>query len=212
MATRPAYLIKNGKVIRKDYDFQWFAGLSASQKQKCGLSLHEAIRSTDASASILEVSTKSIEPLGVRMSAFNLMLDGFHLENVFQSGKIFAYGGPYPDLLSMHPQQAKREPRLRTSGNLIGFRYQGTDFPTEPKTLFYDYIYIKGIQETLSEDEIQQIADFNYFTDIEFNPNKSINTQAKAAAEIRLMLKLYGEIPEMDKEQFLAFHKEYVMA
>ena len=211
MATRPAYLIENGKVIRKDYDFQWFAGLSASQKQKCGLSLHEAIRSTDASASILEVSTKSTVPLGVRMSAFNLMLDGFHLENIFQSGKVFAFGGPFPDLLSMHPQQAKREPRLRTSGDLVGFRYQDIDFPTEPKTLFYDFIYIKAIQETLTADEIRQIADFNYFTDIEFNPSKSINTQAKTAAEIRLMLDLFGEIPDMDKEQFLAFHKEYVI-
>lgn len=212
MATRPAYLIQNRKVIRKDYDFQWFAGLSASQKQKCGLSLHEASRSTDASARILEVSTKSTEPLGVRMSAFNLMLDGFHLENVFQSGKIFAYGGPYPDLLSMYPQQAKREPRLRTSGDLVGFRYQDTDFPPEPKTLFYDYIYIRAIRQTLTEDEIRQIADYNYFTDIEFNPNKSINTQAKAAAEVRLLLELYGEIPDMEADAFLLFHQEYVLS
>lgn len=29
MATRPAYLIENGKVVRKDYDFTWISGLSA---------------------------------------------------------------------------------------------------------------------------------------------------------------------------------------
>lgn len=212
MATRPAYLIHNGKVVRQDYEFTWISGLSASQKQKCALSLHEAIRCTDASANVLEVSTKSNVPLGVTMSAFNLMLDGFHLENVFQSGKVFAYGGPYPDLLYKHPREAKHEPRLRTSGELVGFRYQGVDFPTMPQTLFYDYIYIKAVQQSLTPDEIHQILDYNYFTDIEFNPAKSINTQAKTAAEIRLMLELYGETPEMDADEFLRFHKDYVVA
>ena len=210
MAIRPAYLIENGKVIRKDYDFQWFAGLSASQKQKCGLSLHAAIRSTDASAVPLEVSTKSTDALGVRMSAFNLMLDGFHLENVFQSGKVFAFGGPFPNLLHMHPREAKHHACLRESGALTGFRYQGIDFPLEPKTLFYDYIYIKAIKETLTDDEIQQIGNYTHFTDIEFNPTKSINTQAITAAEIRLMLDLYGGIPEMDADAFLRFHQEYM--
>ena len=212
MANRPAYLIGNGKVIRKDYDFTWISGLSSSQKQKCALSLHEAIRSSDASANVLEVSTKSNVPLGVSMSAFNLMLDGFHLENVFQSGKVFAHGGPYSDLLSVHPREAKHDTRLRTSGKLLNFHYQGVDFPLEPKTLFYDYIYIKAIRETLTAKEIRQIADFNYFTDIEFNPAKSINTQAKTAAEIKLLLELYGEIPDMNKEQFQAFHEQYVTA
>ena len=62
MATRPAYLIENGKVIRKDFDFTWISGLSACQKQRCALSLHEAIRRTEASANVLEVSTKSNVP------------------------------------------------------------------------------------------------------------------------------------------------------
>ena len=212
MATRPAYLIENGKVIQKDYDFTWISGLSASQKQKCVLSLHDAIRSMDASANPLEVSTKSNDPLGVKMSAFNLMLDGFHLENVFQSGKVFAFGGPFPNLLHMHPREAKHHACLRESGELTGFRYQGIDFPLVPKTLFYDYIYIKAIRETLTADEIQQIGNYTYFTDIEFNPAKSINTQAKTAAEIRLMLDLYGEIPDMDADAFLHFHKKYVTA
>lgn len=212
MANRPAYLIENGKIIRKDYDFIWISGLSASQKQKCALSLHEAIRSIDTSANVLEVSTKSNIPLGIKMSAFNLKLDGFPLENIFQSGKVFAFGGPYPDLLHMHPREAKHNERLRTSGDLIGFRYQDIDFPLEPKTLFYDFIYIKAICETLTADEIEQIRDFSHFTDIEFNPAKSINTQAKTAAEIRLMLDLFGKIPEMTPDEFLQFHTKYVDA
>lgn len=80
----------------------------------------------------------------------------------------------------------------------------------KPSTLFYDYIYIKAVQKTLITDEIQKIADYNYFTDIEFNPTKSINTQAKSVAEIRLMLEIYGTIPEMNVENFMQFHRKYV--
>ena len=57
MATRPAYLIGNGKVIRKDYDFTWISGLSSSQKQKCALSLHEAIRSRMTSVTFCSASS-----------------------------------------------------------------------------------------------------------------------------------------------------------
>lgn len=215
MAVRPAYLIENGKVIRKDYDFTWISGLSSSQKQKCALSLHEAIRSSDASANVLEVSTKSNVPLGVSMSAFRLKLDGYPLESVFQSSKVLEMAGHLKHLLTLPPREAKKRFRWAqedSGGDVIGFRYNNTDFPLEPKTLFYDYIYIKAIRETLTAEEIRQIADFNYFTDIEFNPVKSINTQAKTAAEIKLLLELYGEIPDMNKEQFQAFHEQYVTA
>ena len=215
MATRPAYLIQNEQVIRKDFAFTWVSGLSASQKRKCALSLHDAIRNTDPAANVLEVSTKSNVPLGVSMSAFNLKLDGYPLECIFQSSKTFPESGPHPELLTLPPKMAKQQIRLiqeASGGILTGFRYQGIDFPLDPKTLFYDYIYIKAIQETLPIDQIAQIAQYDYFTDIEFNPDKSINTQAKTAAEIRLMLMLYGEIPEMSMEQFLFFHRNNVLA
>ena len=52
MANRPAYSINNGKVIRKDYDFQWFAGFAPSQKQKSINSLHEAITKADSNVDI----------------------------------------------------------------------------------------------------------------------------------------------------------------
>ena len=211
MATRPAFFIQNGKVTRKDYDFTWIAGLSASQKKKCALSLQQAIRDADPGAVVLDVSTRSNHPLGVRMSAFNLKLDGFRLENVFQSGKVFTDGGPFYDLLSVHPREAKHDPRLKTSGRLVSFRFRDADFPLEPITLYYDYIYIRAVRQTLSAEEMEELSQFTHFTDIEFNPNKSINTQAKAAAELKLMLQMYGEIPEMDQEQFVQFHKEFVI-
>ena len=170
MATRPAFFIQNGKVVRKDYDFTWIAGLAASQKKKCALSLQQAIRDADPGAVVLDVSTRSNHPLGVRMSAFHMKINRLHDETVY------AEGGPRYELM-----------------------------------LYFDYIYIRSVSRALSADEMQELIQFTHFTDIEFNPNKSINTQAKAAAEIKLLLQMYGEIPEMDQEQFVQFHKEFVI-
>ena len=213
MASRPAYYVKNERVVKRDFTFQWFSGLAVSQKQKSVAAFHEAIKSADSAAVPLEISTKGTDPLGVSMSAFNLRLDGYPLENVFQSSKVFIGGGPYRDLLDVHPKEAKRDERLKTSGRLVGFNYGGSDFPLFPKTVFYDYIYIRAAAQSVPEDEIQKLAGYNYFTDIEFNPEKSINTQAKTAAIIRLMLDMYGTIPPIDNiSEFIAFHRSFVIA
>ena len=212
MAKRPAYSVNCGKVVRNDYDFQWFPGFAPSQKQKSIAALHEAITAADSFAKPLEISTKSTSELGRKLSAFNLRLNGHTLENIFQSSKVFANGGPFRDLLEVSPKEAKHDERLRNSGELVRFSYNGQELPLEPKTLFYDFIYISAVRESLSAEEIQQIRDYTCFTDIEFNPQKSINTQAKTAAIIRLMLDVYGEIPELNIPDFTAFHKQFVTA
>lgn len=210
MAERPAYFVSNGKVTAKSYPFEWFSGFAVSQKQKSIDSLHNAILKSDSSANPLEISTKSKNPLGVRLSAFNLKLDGYTLENIFQSSKVFANGGTYRDLLKVSPKDAKKDPRLKNSGALKSFDYNGEVFPLIPKTVFYDYIYIKSVKQSLATEEIKKITDYNYFTDIEFNPNRSINTQAKSVAVIRLMLDMYGSIPDFSKDDFINFHHQYV--
>ena len=50
----------------------------------------------------------------------------------------------------------------------------------KPKTLFYDWLYIKALLNTLELKKI--ILEYDAFTDIEFNPEKSINCQAYSAA------------------------------
>ena len=140
MAERPAFLSRQGSVICKTYTFEWFPGFAASQKQKSITSLHRAIQEADAGARPLEISTKSPEPLGVRLSAFRLRLNGHTLENIFQSAKVFENGGPYLDLLEVSPKEAKHDERLKTSGRLTAFRYQDSEIPLTPQTLFYDYI------------------------------------------------------------------------
>lgn len=78
------------------------------------------------------------------------------------------------------PREAKREERLKNSGPLTGFTFEGRTFPLKPSHIFYDYIYMGALLE--NEELSKVLLEYDAFTDIEFNPNKSINCQARAAA------------------------------
>lgn len=210
MARRPAYFIEDGKVNSKMYSFEWFNGFSKKQKQRSVESLHDSIKKSKENANPLEISTKSNKILGTNLSAFNLKIGKYKLENVFQSSKVFEDGGPYIDLLNVSPRDAKRDNRLRNSGNLVAFRYNNEDFPLEPKTLFYDYIYLLAVKDSIQETKLMDLIKYNYFTDIEFNPNRSINTQAKSITIIKLLLEEYKYLPDFTKEEFINYHKEHV--
>ena len=210
MAKRPAFFVREEKVVQDIFSFEWFPGFAISQKQKSIESLHHAILKADANARPLETSTKSKEALGIKLSAFNLRLNDDTLENIFQSAKVFENGGPYLDLLDVSPKEAKRDERLHKSGSLKALRYQNEDFPLIPQTVFYDFIYIIAIKQSFTTDEINAISSYNYFTDIEFNPTKSINTQARAAAMLKLILDEYGYLPSFNKEDFIQYHKKHI--
>ena len=51
--------------------------------------------------------------------------------------------------------------------------------PLNPKTIFYDWLYINAVLE--NPLLAAELLKYNAFKDIEFNPEKSINCQAKAA-------------------------------
>ena len=210
MAKRPAFFVRQGKVISEMYSFEWYSGFAVSQKQKSIKSLHNEIMKADINAKPLEISTKSKETIGIKLSAFNLKINNYTLENIFQSAKVFENGGPYLDLLNVSPKEAKRDERLHRSGNLKAFRYQNEDFPLMPQTVFYDFIYITAIKKSFTIDEINAILGYNYFTDIEFNPAKSINTQARAAAMLKLIVDEYGYLPSFNKEDFIQYHKNHI--
>jgi len=187
MANRPVYLpgVKGKALVTPvNVEFKWVAGMAATQKQKSIRSLHAAAAQRNI-AHILEISSKSESPLGVKLSAFNLHIatpSGMKttVENGFQASKVFRNGGPYIDLLEKTPREAKKDSRLNTSGDLIGFRLEGEDWPTRPLTAFYDWIYLSALRQspTLAE----QLLGFDGFTDIEFNPDRSLNCQAASAA------------------------------
>jgi hypothetical protein len=102
------------------------------------------------------------------------------LEAAFQGSKIFEKGGPYTDLYVADGKNAKRDPRLQESGPLTGFKFNGFSFPLEPKTVFYDWLYINAIYP--HRDWLERLYKYAGFTDIEFNPSKSINCQARSCA------------------------------
>ncbi len=210
MAERPVFFVHQGKVVSEIYSFEWYSGFAVSQKQKSIKSLHNAIKKADLNARPLEISTKSMERIGIKASALHLKINNDTLENVFQSAKVFEHGGPYLDLLDVSPKEAKRDERLHKSGSLKAFRYQNEEFPLIPQTVFYDFIYITAIKQSFTTDEVNTILRYNYFTDIEFNPAKSINTQARAAAILKLIADEYGYLPSFNKEDFIQYHKEHI--
>ena len=108
----------------------------------------------------------------------------YPVENLFQSSKKFEKGGPFADLLLVSPREAKTDSRLRNSGNLIEFVWNNISFPLEPKSLFYDWLYMKTLEEEHNGDlkNILLKSEFDAFSDIEFNPKKSFSCQARTLA------------------------------
>lgn len=186
MAKRPIFLI-DGSIYYGE--FKWNGGFALSQSRKNIEALHNSFLEIPGNKNkrLLEISSKSPEELGVKLSAFNLLIyvpslsKKVPVECVFQAGKVFKNGGPYLDLLEKSPRDAKRDERLRSSGKLIAFEFEGKSFPLEPKTYFYDFVYFKALDE--NPELRDELLKYDGFTDIVFNPEKSVNCQAKSCAE-----------------------------
>jgi len=162
--------------------------MAPSQKRRNVTALHAAARSHGLDR-LLEISSKSEEEIGRRLSAFSLKLmigDRLvPLECVYQGSKVFQFGGPYTDLLAAQPIEAKRDTRLGDSGKLTRFELLDAKYPLSPKNAFYDWLYIKAL--VLHRAWIKEHVHYQGFTDIEFNPDKSVNCQARAFAELVAM-------------------------
>lgn len=189
MAERPIFvpMAEGPALVQTKYvRFRWFPGMAVSQKQKSIDSLHSAACELPGISKVLEVSSKSREEFGVTLSAFNLKFTTvkqkrtYSVECAFQSSKVFERGGPYVDILDMTSRKAKKDGRLRTSGRLVGFKFFGTEWGLEPQTAFYDWLYINALRK--QSGVVEQLLNYSAFTDIEFNPDRSINCQAYSVA------------------------------
>ena len=196
MAERPVYVTTTKAPYVTVYkpQFTWNAGLNKVQKQKNIAALHDAFKRMSPESNVLEISSKSLQPLGIKLSAFHLpkyipsLGKCIPVECAYHGGKIFAAGGPYTDLYTATARAAKKDERLKSSGELCGFTFEGEQMPLLPRTAFYDWLYINALLE--NPDLADQVMKFDAFTDIEFNPNKSLNCQARAAALFVAMKKL----------------------
>ena len=186
MANRPVYCVKDTFPFYKETDteFEFFNGFSIQQKQRCIKSLHDAFLRSKPEAKVLEVSRKSADEIGTQLSAFNLTYDhegkAYPVECLFQGSKVFEGGKLYQDLYDKTPKEAKQDERLKSSGAIVGFKLFDIDFPSEPKTLFYNFLYISALNK--NEELKSRLLEYDAFTDIEFNPKKSLNCQAMAVA------------------------------
>jgi hypothetical protein len=108
------------------------------------------------------------------------------LESVYQGSKVFEKSGPFPEIFELEPREAKRFIREKDRGRLIRFELEGKRFPLSPKNAFYDWLYIRALAE--HAEWISENVRYDAFTDIEFNPAKQVNCQARAFAEYLSLL------------------------
>ncbi len=172
MATRPVFLSKESYPFYSvcNVEFEFNRGMAPSQKKKNIEAIHSKFREICPEMKILEISSKSLQEEGVLLSAFNLKKfvpsvgEKLPVESIYHSAKVFENGKNYPDIMFKSPKDAKHDERLKNSGKIIGFRYEGKEIPSYPMNLFYDYLYISALAENPSLAE--KILMYDAFTDI----------------------------------------------
>ena len=200
MASRPFFIPNNNKyelVKTELVEFKWFYGFAKVQKQKSISSFHENISKQFKYNKILEISTKSEDKLGVKLSAFNLKINfkdkEYFLESLFQGSKVFLNEGPYEDIYKKKSIDAKKDERIKRS-DLKEFSFFGEKFTLEFD--FYSWLYFLALKQ--NKKLTSEILNYQAFTDIEFNPEKSLNCQAYSAALYSSMIT--NNILNVDKE------------
>ena len=161
-------------------------GFSSRQKKKTINDLQQVIRKKYGFKQVLELSSKSGNKLSFPLSPFSLQITSAHdgkqysVENAFQASMVFEDGGPYTDLLTVAPRQARKDDRLLTSGELVGYDYFGMEWAVEPLTMFYDWLYVNALKQNPQLHE--EVMQYQAFTEITFNPKKSIHCAAYSLA------------------------------
>lgn len=188
-------------------EFNWNGGFNLIQKQKNIDALQGSCLKDNPSFRILEISGKSRDELGIKLSAFNLKLRDEHgshtVECLFQGSKEFN-SLIRQDLYDVSSKEARKVISSANYGIPKAFKLWDVRFPSEPKNAFYNWLYIRAL---CSNPELaKEIIEYDSFTDIEFNPKKSINCQAIAAATYIGLFKA-GKLKKAMKslETFLKF-------
>lgn len=186
MATRPIYISTgdvNNPFTEDNINFEWKAGYSYVNKCKRRDNLKKEIAKKYDIDKWLEVSSISDKDIGKRLSALNLMLtltsnNSYSVEDIYQNSKVYK------------------------DNHIVGFKLNNTEFENIPYGMYYDYIYMVALYQNKNYHDI--IKNYYLFTDLFFNPNKSLNTQARAIAIFKTLydndyLKLLEDVSEFKK-------------
>lgn len=197
MAKRPIFFPNPRRsdshpVIDQLIEFQWYPGFSLAQKQKSIAALHSAVVSSTSLICPLEISSKSPSSLGVELSAFNLQLSfrsscalTASVETVYQGSKTFN-GCPRSDgdRFALGPRESRHRAReLEGNGRFSGWEIGRYEFPLASGIDFYNWLYLGALHQR--PDLLRGLVSYDCFTDIEFNPKKSLACQARSAALAR---------------------------
>ncbi|WP_296405170.1 hypothetical protein [Psychrobacter sp.] len=187
-------------------------GFATRQKKKTINDLHQVIRKKYGFKNVLELSTKSGNKLSFLLSPYSLQItadDGkkYSVENAFQASKVFEKGGPYLDLLTEKPRQAKNDERLISSGEPTGYDYFGMQWEVEPLTTFYDWLYINALKQ--HPELYDEVVQYQAFTDITFNPKKTIHCAAYSLAMFVAIYKRDLLDKVEDAGEFYDLHSEF---
>ncbi|MDR2822650.1 MAG: hypothetical protein LBV58_03775 [Acholeplasmatales bacterium] len=181
-----AFIVKNNKIFEKVFTFDFYGGFAISQKQKTIDAFHSEIAKY-GDFKVLEISSKSRNPIGNALSAFNLLLDikgnKYPVECIYQSSKVFNDNIQYKNLLYATPPVAKKTIQdnvFTMELELISFNCFGKVFPLNPVTFFYDYIYVAALYQNPSI--ASEVINYDCFTDVEFNYKKQVASQARSCA------------------------------
>lgn len=191
-ATRPIFIPDaDGSLVRETMvSFTWYPGMARAQAQRSLDSFHEEAERIGL-APLLEVSTRSRNPLGIRLSAFNLRLrtplaiQPVTVEAAFQSAKMYVGRGNLEHLLSWDDGRAiKAAVNEFRDTPIEGFIFEDVQWDLSPTTAFYDYLYLRALCDTFADDPklSHALEGFRGFTDIAYNPKRSFNCQARSCA------------------------------
>ena len=191
MATRPVFIpqvrSEQAPVRQVSVSFTWHPGLAPARKRLNAAAMHAAIHETLPELHRpLEVSSKSQVPLGVSLSAFNLTVASpksggvVCVESLYQASKVFATGGPYPRLYTRPAREVRQAIKCHAGQALVAFDLHGVRWPLEPRQSFYCWVYCQTLHR--NPRLAAALGSYDCFTDIEFNPSRSVNCQAYAVA------------------------------
>lgn len=216
MAQKQVFFSSFNEVETRIIDYEFHPGFALSQARKNIMAIHDAMKFVKSDCNPLEVSSKGLQPFSSKYSAFNLMIDGYPLEILFQGSKVFedekgnVVGPFFEELSKMSSRDAKifiSQFSCEKGYHLKKFLYQGEEWPLYPKTLFYDWLYYKAF---IQNGKVEDIEEYDAFSDVCFNFHKSINCQARSLALIKVLIERGEYSPNISKMKFYELHRKYI--
>lgn len=207
MAERFFWTIEGGKIKRGLVTFKWESGTSLAQRKRSCLNMLKVIN-WHTGLNPMDISSASPVEFYSNLSAFKLMFDTRNVEQIYQGSKIFKGYGQASELYTKVGRDAKQTAKyLHSQYELVGFNWDGVDYPLEPTTVFYDYLYIQALLRNFGDK--LNLDDYDVFADVQLGQGSNA-CQARAVCEYKL-LKQTNLFDVLDTfESFLEWHKNHV--